>query len=127
MHVVIETPSFLADCRHAGLSEDEVSGIVTAISSNATGGDLIPGTGGARKLRIAGRSKGKSGGYRTISYFAGKDIPVLLLALIDKGERADLTQTERNELRKELAGYSRDYRSSVRKRTIALALRKRGK
>jgi hypothetical protein len=31
-------------------------------------GDLIPGTGGARKRRFAGRGKGKSGGYRTVSY-----------------------------------------------------------
>jgi hypothetical protein len=125
MHAVIETPSFLADCRHAGLSDDEIFGIVAAISSDPMSGDLIPGTGGARKLRIAGRGKGKSGGYRTISYFGGEDVPVLLLALINKGERADLSQTERNELRTELAGYAKDYRASVRKR--AVALRKRGR
>jgi hypothetical protein len=125
MHAVIETPSFLADCRNAGLSDDETFGIVTAISSDPTSGDLIPGTGGARKLRIAGRGKGKSGGYRTISYFAGEDVPVLLLALINKGERADLSQTERNELRRELAEYAMDYRASVRKR--AVGLRKRGR
>jgi hypothetical protein len=125
MHAVIETPSFLVDCRNAGLSDDEISGIVAVISSDPMNGDLIPGTGGARKLRIAGRGKGKSGGYRTVSYFAGEDVPVLLLALINKGERADLSQTERNKLRGELAGYARDYRASVRKR--ADALRKRGK
>jgi len=125
MHAVIEAPSFLADCRKAGLSDEEISGIVAVISSDPMNGDLIPGTGGARKLRIAGRGKGKSGGYRTVSYFAGQDVPVLLLALIDKGERADLSQTERNELRKELAGYARDYRANVRER--ANALRKRGR
>ena len=89
------------------------------------GGDLNPGTGGARKLRIAGRGKGKSGGYRTVSDFAGQDVPVLLLALIDKGERADLSQTERNELRRELTGFARDYRAGVRER--ANAPRKRGR
>jgi hypothetical protein len=120
MHAVIETPSFLADCRHAGLSDDEISGIVVVISSDPISGDIIPGTGGARKLRIAGRGRGKSGGYRTISYFAGEDVPVLLLGLIDKGERADLSQAERNELRRELAGYARDYRASVHKRAFAL-------
>ncbi len=125
MHTVIETPSFLADCRNAGLSDDEMSSIVAAISTDPTAGDLIPGTGGARKLRVAGRGKGKSGGYRTVSYFAGGDIPVLLLALISKGERADLSQAERNELRKELAGYARDYRASVRNRAVALGKRGR--
>ena len=60
-----------------------------------------------------------------MSYFAGEDVPVLLLALINKGERADLSKAERNELRKELAGYASDYRPSVRKRVVAL--RKRGR
>jgi hypothetical protein len=124
MHAVIETPSFLADCRNAGLSDDEMSAIVATISTDPFAGDSIPGTGGARKLRFAGRGKGKSGGYRTVSYFAGEDVPVLLLALISKGERADLSQAERNELRKELAGYARDYRAYARKR--GFALRKRG-
>jgi hypothetical protein len=122
---VIETHSYLADCRQAGLSDDEMSSIIATISTDPAAGDLIPGSGGARKLRFAGRGKGKSGGYRTVSFFAGKDVPVLLLALISKGERADLSQAERNELRKELAGYAQDYRANVRKRTMRSG--KRGK
>jgi hypothetical protein len=86
------------------------------ISKDPLLGDLIPRTGGARKRRFAGRGKGKSGGYRTVSYYAGSDVPVLMLALISKGERSDLSQAERNALRKELAGYVRDYRASFRKR-----------
>lgn len=120
MHAVIQTAMFLADCRRAGLSEDDVSEIVAVISGNPLVGDLIPGTGGARKYRFAGRGKGKSGGYRSVSYFAGDDVPVLMLALIDKGERADLSKAERNDLRKELAGYAEDYRNSVRNRVQAL-------
>jgi hypothetical protein len=89
--------------------------IVATISADPSAGDRIPSTGGARKLRFPGRSKGKSGGYRTVSFFGGKDVPVLLLALVSKGERADLSQQERNELRKELAGFAADYRANVRK------------
>jgi hypothetical protein len=125
MHTVIETPTFLLDCRSAGLSGDDLSEIIRAISSEPLAGDLIPGTGGARKRRFAGRGKGKSGGYRTVSYFAGGDVPVLLLALIDKGERANLSQRERLELRKELAGYASDYRASVRNRVAVR--RKKGR
>jgi hypothetical protein len=44
--------------------------------------------------------------YRVVSYYAGDDVPVLLLALVDKGERADLSQAERNALRKELAPHA---------------------
>ncbi len=125
MHAVIETPTYLADCRQTGLSDDEMSDIVATIATDPSAGDLMPGTGGARKLRFVGRGKGKSGGYRTVSFFGGKDVPVLLLALISKGERADLSQAERNGLRKELAGYAEEYRTNVRKRVMRSG--KRGK
>jgi hypothetical protein len=124
MHAVIQSETFLADCRNAVLSEDEVLRIVVAISNDPLLGDLIPGTGGARKRRFAGRGKGKSGGYRTVSYYAGDDVPVLMLALINKGERNNLSHAERNALRKELAGYAQDYRSGLRKRVSTMKSRK---
>ena len=65
--------------------------------------------------RGANRGKGKSGGYRIITYFAAEDVPILMLAVIDKGERADLTKAEQNELRAELSGVAEDYRESVRR------------
>jgi len=71
MHAVIETSVFLRDAARAGLSEMERDEIITMIARDPTAGDVIPGTGGARKLRVAGRGKGKSGGYRIISYFCG--------------------------------------------------------
>lgn len=58
----------------------------------------MPGTGGCRKFRLAGRGKGKSGGYRTITFYSGPTIPVFLIAIFSKGERADLSQKERNQL-----------------------------
>jgi hypothetical protein len=118
MHTVIETPTFLADCKT--MSEEERLAIVDAIATDPLLGDPMPGTGGARKRRFPGRGKGKRGGYRTVCYFAGKDVPVLLLALISKGERENLSQAECNELRKELAGYAADYRASVSKRVVRL-------
>jgi len=88
VHTVLETPTFLRDVAQSGMSEDQHERIARQIAENPTRGDIIPGTGGARKVRFAGRGKGKSGGYRVITYFAANDVPVLLLALIDKGERA---------------------------------------
>jgi len=82
------------------------------------------GTGGARKVRFAGRGKGKSGGYRVITFFGGDDIPVFLLNVFSKGERANLSKTERNELRQELTGLANDYRVSVRERRHLRAVRR---
>jgi hypothetical protein len=107
---------FLRDAARAGLSETERDEIITMIARDPTVGDVIPGTGGARKLRVAGRGKGKSGGYRIISYFAAEDVPVLLLVLIDKRERTDLTQSERNALRDRLGRFAVTYREGVQRR-----------
>lgn len=98
MHGVVLTSVFERQARRAGLLEDELLEIVAVIAADPQGGDLMPGTGGARKMRHAGRGWGKSGGYRTIHYFGGSDIPLFLLALIDKGERANLTNAEKNDL-----------------------------
>ena len=114
VHAVIETEHFLRDARRVGVSEDERTDIVAMLSGNPMLGDVMPGTGGARKFRVAGRGKGKSGGYRVISYFGGDDVPVFLLGVLSKGERANLTKAEQNEVRKELSGLTSDYRASVR-------------
>ena len=39
---------------------------------------------------------------------------MFLLAVLKKGERADLSQAEKNELRRELAGLADDYRGTTR-------------
>lgn len=75
----------------------------------------MPGTGGARKIRVAGRGKGKSGGYRIVTYFAAPDIPVFILAVINKGERANLSKAEQNALKNELSAIADDYRTGMRR------------
>jgi hypothetical protein len=54
--------------------------------------------GGARKVRFAGRGKGKGGGYRVITFCSGAGLPVFPLTVFGKGRKVDLTQAERNEL-----------------------------
>jgi hypothetical protein len=96
MHTVIETRAFLAAAEAAGMTDEERERAVVEIAENPRAGDLVKGTGGCRKVRVAGR--GKSGGYRVITYFGGDDIPVFLVTVFSKGERADLSQSERNDL-----------------------------
>lgn len=54
MHTVVETPAYLRDARDAGLAEDERESIVRVLAARPDAGVVIPGTGGARKLRFAG-------------------------------------------------------------------------
>src|SRR3954452_15115564 len=113
VHTVIELQAFRRQADAAGMSEEEIDNLVDYLAANPTAGDRIPGTGGCRKVRVAGRGKGKSGGYRVITFYTGRDVPVFLLNVFSKGDRVDLGQAERNELRKELAGLAEDYRKGV--------------
>lgn len=113
MHSVIETPTYLAHAKAAGVTEDEMTAIAMVIAADPQAGDVIVGTGGARKVRVAGKGKGKSGGYRIVTYYAADDVPVFLMALISKGQRADLSQSDRNELKAILSGTVEDYRKGV--------------
>jgi hypothetical protein len=113
MKTVIETPSFLSTARDAGIADDMREFIVATISDDPMMGDLMAGTGGCRKCRFPGRGKGKRGGYRTVHYNGPDDVPVLLLAALDKGDRDNLSHEERNELRKLVLTYAAEYRAGV--------------
>lgn len=82
------------------LSQSERSDVIAYVAATPKAGDLIQGTGGVRKLRWARRGRGKSGGVRVIYYFHSEALPLYLLTVFGKGEKADLNQAERNELAK---------------------------
>jgi hypothetical protein len=58
-------------------------------------GVLIKGTGGIRKLRWARSGRGKSGGVRVIYYFHSQEMPLYLLTLFGKNEKANITKEEK--------------------------------
>ncbi|CCV16316.1 Toxin higB-2 (fragment) [Mesorhizobium sp. STM 4661] len=82
------------------MSDDERSDAVDMVAQDPHIGDMMTGTGGCRKFRVAGRGKGKSGGYRVVMVFGGENIPLFLLTVFGKGEKDNLTKAERNELAK---------------------------
>lgn len=98
MHTVIETNAYLSAAKSAGMIDEERSAVVDTVAADPTAGEIMPGCGGARKLRVAKPGKGKSGGYRVITYFGGDDVPVFLLTVFGKNEKANLNKAERNAL-----------------------------
>jgi|TARA_R110002096_G_scaffold43408_1_gene116958 hypothetical protein len=62
-------------------------------------GDVIQGTGGLRKVRIAAKGKGKRGGARVIYYHFDHYNRFYLLTIYAKNEISDLTSTQKKQLK----------------------------
>ena len=112
MQCVVETRAYLRAADEEGVSEAERIEIIDAIAADPLAGDLIKDTGGARKVRFAGRGKGKSGGYRIIYYFADSEIPIFLMDIYGKATKADISAADRKALRVILSRIADDYQRS---------------
>lgn len=93
-HTVAETAQYLRDAASVGLSDIERNAIVDLIAANPQQGDEVRGSGGVRKVRVAGRGKGRSGGYRLMTAYFGPEAPTYLLAILSKGDRGNFSAAE---------------------------------
>lgn len=86
------------------LADDEYGELQNRLAANPSLGDLIPGTGGFRKLRWADprRGKGRRGGLRIIYYYFPAVQRIWLMTLYDKDEASDLTPKEKKALKSAL-------------------------
>jgi hypothetical protein len=109
MQTVVETPSYLADAERL-FSSDERKAIVDRLAADPTCGVVIPGSGGIRKVRFGFGARGKSGGARIIYLFSGLNLPVFILAVFAKNEKANLSAADRNALGKMVVAMIEDYR-----------------
>jgi len=109
MHSVVETPSYLADAERL-FSLQERLAIVDRLATDPTCGVVVPGSGGLRKVRFGFGGRGKSGGARIIYLFSGESLPVFVLAVFAKNEKADLSKADRNALAKMVTDMIESYR-----------------
>jgi hypothetical protein len=79
------------------LTAGQRDAVIDLVAYEPTCGDIIPGSGGLRKVRIGRDGIGKRGGTRVVYYFYNENFPVLLLALYAKNEKSDLTTAEKRE------------------------------
>lgn len=97
MQTVAELPEFIRTADKL-LSLAERQDLIRYLALHPKAGDLMEGTGGVRKLRWRRGDHGKSGGVRVIYYYYDEQMPLYLLTLFAKGDKANLSKAERNEL-----------------------------
>jgi hypothetical protein len=91
---VAETAVFM---RQAGAlwGDDERFEFVDFIARNPEAGDLIPASGGVRKVRWGRQRSGKRGGVRVIYFYHDPGMPLYLLMIYAKARRDDLSRDAR--------------------------------
>jgi hypothetical protein len=91
LQTVVELPEFQKRAK-AIMSELERESAINFIAANPEAGVSLGG--GLRKVRIPREGGGKSGGYRTIYVFGGAHMPIFLITVFAKNEKANLSKTE---------------------------------
>jgi len=97
LQTVVETAEFLARSSKL-MSDEQRARVVEMLARDPECGEIMRGTGGVRKVRVALPGRGKSGGARVIYYFHGETLPLFALTVFAKNERANLTLAERNAM-----------------------------
>ena len=96
---VVETEEFL-DHAKAILTGSERAALVAHLGANPEVGQVVPGTGGVRKIRWARPGQGKRGGARVIYYYYNQAIPLFALDIYAKNEKANLSEADKRALRR---------------------------
>jgi hypothetical protein len=81
------------------MGDEKRTELIDYLARNPTAGNVIPGSGGVRKLRWGLEGRGKRGGARVIYFFHDLEMPLLLLKAYAKNDQADLSSDELKTMR----------------------------
>jgi hypothetical protein len=95
---VAETALFVRQAEKVW-SDAEREDFVSYIASNPKVGDVIPETGGVRKVRWNKKGSGKRGGARVVYFYANPGRPLYLLMVYAKAKKEDLSADEKRAVR----------------------------
>jgi hypothetical protein len=96
--IFIETPIFTRRAKEL-LDDESFTRLQQDLVRDPLSGDVMEGTGGIRKIRVAAKGHGKRGGARVIYYHFVSASQIALLMIYPKNEQQDLTADERKALK----------------------------
>jgi Protein of unknown function (DUF1044). len=96
--IFIETSVFTRQIT-ALVDDDDYADFQRELADDPEAGDVIPGTGGLRKIRMAAKGHGKRGGARVIYYYFTSAAQIALLLAYAKNEADDLTASQKKGLK----------------------------
>ena len=99
MQTIAEMPEFIKRAERL-LGSAEHATLISYLAEFPTAGVVMRRTGGIRKLRWAREGTGTRGGVRAIYYYHDERMPLYLLSVFGKNEKANLSAAERNSLAK---------------------------
>lgn len=96
----IQTLEFVKNWQRLGFTDDDLRWLELEILKNPKTGDVVPGTGGLRKMRFSFENSGKSGSTRVCYVDFVIHETVYLITVYPKSKKDNLSKTERNEIKK---------------------------
>jgi len=84
------------------LTDEEYSKLQNSLIENPEAGDLIPGSGGVRKLRWAFAGRGKRGGLRIIYYAQTRQGRIWMLTLYAKNVMGNISANVLRQIKEEI-------------------------
>ncbi|MEE1264292.1 type II toxin-antitoxin system RelE/ParE family toxin [Ruminococcus sp.] len=93
-------PEFDRKWKELGLTDRELKALQEELTINPQKGDLMQGTGGLRKIRVAFEGRGKSGSARVCYVDFAVYERIYLITAYAKDEKDNLSKAERNEVKK---------------------------
>lgn len=103
--IFVETPTFTKRILDL-VSDDDYAELQKYLSETPEAGDIVEGTGGLRKVRMA-TNKGKSSGARIIYYYFKSDSQIAMVFVFAKNEQSNLTATQKKALKSVIKKWSK--------------------
>jgi len=86
------------------MSDEQYSNLQNALIKDPEAGDLIPGSGGVRKLRWGVAGRGKRGGIRVIYYARTRQGQIWMLTLYAKNVMENISANVLRKIKEEIDG-----------------------